>query len=58
MQIETAVAGAQIELMAFDDGDDMGFHAVERQIEAAVIGRRRREGDFALADRQRRGPLP
>ena len=35
MQVEAAVAGAQIQFMAFDDGDDVGFHAVEREIEAA-----------------------
>ena len=38
MQVEAAVAGAQIEFVAFDDGHDMGFHAVEREIEPAVIG--------------------
>ena len=36
MQVEAAVAGAQVEFVALDDGDDVGFHAVERQIESTI----------------------
>ena len=43
--------------MALDDTDDVGFQAVERKVEPAVIRGREREGKFALADRQRRGTV-
>ena len=36
MQVETAVAGADIEFMALDDGDDRGPRAVESNIETAA----------------------
>lgn len=35
MQLEAAVAGTQIELVTFDHGNDMGFHAIQCHIEAA-----------------------
>ena len=34
VQVEAAVAGAQIKLMALDHGNNARFHAVDRQIEA------------------------
>src|ERR1700716_4475819 len=40
--------------MAFDDSDHMRFHAVEREIETAVVPGRGCESKFALPDRQRR----
>src|SRR6266404_3266987 len=43
--------------MAFDNSDHVGFHALEREIEPAVIPWRGCEGKFALADRQRRGAV-
>src|SRR5260370_10518851 len=58
MQIEAAIAGPQIKLMAFDHGDDMGFHAVDPEIETAGRASRRCEGEFALADRERGGANP
>jgi len=39
MQLEAAVWRAQVELMAFQHGEDVRLHTVEREIEAAVIGR-------------------
>src|SRR6202011_5824977 len=51
-----AIAGAQIEFMALDHGDDVRFHPVERQIEAAIINRRRSKNKLAFADRQGRRP--
>src|SRR4051794_16284257 len=56
MQIEAAVAGAQIELMAFDHGDHTRLQPVERQVEAAIDSRRGAENECAVADRQRRRP--
>src|SRR5258708_12775226 len=43
--------------MAFDDCDNMGFHAVERKVEPAVSGGGVSEGKFAVADRQRCGAV-
>src|SRR5260370_7168451 len=43
--------------MAFDDCDNMGFHAVERKVEPAVPGGGVSEGKFAVADRQRCGAV-
>src|SRR5258708_4197866 len=57
MQLETAVAGAQVWFVAFDDRDNMGFHAVEGKVESAVTGGGVGERKFALADRQRRGAI-
>src|SRR5437868_7864327 len=57
MQIEAAVTRPQIKFMAFNDRNDLGFHAIERQVKPALVGRRARGNDFALPDRQRRGPV-
>src|SRR3984893_4251388 len=54
MQIETAVAGSQIQFMTFDHGYYVGFHAAHRKTDPAVIPGRRCKGKFTLADRQRR----
>src|SRR6202166_5247127 len=51
MQVETSVAGSHIEFMALDISDDVGFHAVERQIEPAISRGGERESKFALTDR-------
>src|SRR5450631_831444 len=54
VQVETAVAGSQIQFMTFDHGYDVAFHAVHCEIEPAIVPGRRCKGKFALADRQRR----
>ena len=58
MQVEAAVAGAQIEFVALDHGRDARLHAVERQVEAAVIGRERRTQSRARRSTSVDGPLP
>src|SRR5216683_3037463 len=54
VQVEPAMAGSQIEFAAFDHSDNVGFHAVEREIEPAILRGGEREGKFAPADRQHR----
>src|SRR3954471_17907871 len=57
MQIEAAVTRPQIKFMAFNDRNDLGFHAVQGQVKAAVIAWRACGNHFALSDRQRRGTV-
>src|ERR1700692_4647009 len=57
MQVEPAVAGAQIQFMAVDHRNDMRFDAVKREIEAAGGVGRGCESHFTFADRQRRGAV-
>src|SRR5439155_4342914 len=53
MQVEAPVAGAQIDLVAFNHGRDARLHAVERDVEA-TIGWRERQRNLVFADRQGR----
>src|ERR1700732_1872616 len=55
VQLEPAVTRSQIQFVAFDHGDDMGFHAVERKIEPVIFCRRKDKGERSVADPQRRG---
>src|SRR5258708_34166838 len=58
MQVETPVAGPDIQFMAFDDGDDMRSRTVQREIETAVFTARMREAEFPVAALPRCGTPP
>src|SRR5882724_5935548 len=57
MQLEPAVSRSQIQFVAFDHGDDMGFHAVERKVEPLILCRREDKGEFPVTHLERRQTL-
>ena len=58
MQVEAAVAGPQVQFVAFDDGGDMGSRAVQRQIEAAVSAGDEVKANSCAPIESVAGPLP
>src|SRR3954447_7349775 len=52
MQIEAAIARPKIQLVAFDDRDNMVFHPVKRQIKPAIVRSGRRKSYFLAIHRK------